>query len=517
MFKNIQFFFCLCIFIVFSHETLSGKIIECQRLHELLPLIDNDTLVVFNINNVLTVSSQDAGSTPWAEEHIAKLMEEKNTSKPHATNLFIPLWHDVLIATDVELFDPDAEAIVHHLQKNGIKVMALTNRYIEMAYPTHRQLRSVGIDFAKNPPHPEDCPILGIESPAKFVEGVLFNGLINFKGDTLAAFLKQINYFPKKLIYIEDKPKHLAQVDETITALGITFVGIHFGALELQRQSYRPELAALQVKFHQDILDDASAKKLCYSRKGNIPPPVKTLEEKSPTLSQGMRVIKSFEELNTDLFHHTLVVTELDHVLWNTQGSIGARSFLERLQEKYLAFGDTPEAARVKAERLFEKIQRRAQAHLIETTSVAFFNVLSSKQCWSVAITYRPLSLLQRTDEQAKNLGFHFNSPFAVKNPFQPQGIICPSQTTSQYKNLEVKLSEMTTKPSQLLAISSNVNDLVKVQEIASRQNIPFQGRLLSPVNAQQVILDDEILTIELEYLDHLLTNAEADFLLKNK
>lgn len=99
-------FFSFLILALCMRISLRGEIIECQRLKELLPLIDPETLVVFNLNKVLTVSSQDAGSTPWAEEHIAQLMTEKNTDKPHATHLFISLWHDILIAIDVELFDP---------------------------------------------------------------------------------------------------------------------------------------------------------------------------------------------------------------------------------------------------------------------------------------------------------------------------------------------------------------------------------------------------------------------------
>lgn len=498
--------------------SLCGEIIECQRLKELLPLIDQETLVVFNINNVLTVSSQDAGSTPWAEEHIAQLMTEKNTDKSHATNLFIPLWHDILIASDVELFDPDAEAIVHFLQNANVKVMALTNRYVEMGYPTHQQLRSVGIDFAKNPPYPEDTFVSGIGSPAKYIEGILFNGLINFKGDSLAAFLKQINYYPKKLIYIEDKPKHLAQVGEKITALGIPFLGVHFGALELQRQSYQPKLAALQVKFHQDILDDASAHCLRNFHKGNT---LASSLEKNPldaskdVLPVNMQKIKSFEELKEDLIPHTLVVTELDHVIWETQGSIGSRAFLNEQIAKYLRSENTSLAAKHKAERLFEKVQRRAQVKLIDKDSVAFFKDLPAKDCWSIAVTYRPHRLLQRTDEQAKSVGLQFHHPFQLENSFLPQAILCASGSHSQFKNLEEKLSKLAMKPAQILVISANVEDLIALQDIAARQQIPFKGRLFVPPNRKEIILDEELLAIELEYLDHLITNAEADLLLK--
>lgn len=126
MLRFIFFTVCFC-------PLIHAELMECGHLRDLLPLVEEGTLVVFNINNVLTISSQHAGSTPWAEEQIAQRMATLHVDKPRAVNLFIPLWHDILIASDVELFDPDAEAVLHLLQKRGISVMALTNRYIEMA------------------------------------------------------------------------------------------------------------------------------------------------------------------------------------------------------------------------------------------------------------------------------------------------------------------------------------------------------------------------------------------------
>lgn len=510
-------FYKIFLLLIFAASSLNAKLIECQRLHEILPFIDENTLVVFNINNVLTVSSQDAGTTPWAEEHIARISAEKNLPKPHATNLFIPLWHDILIASDVELFDPNAEAIIRYLQSNNIKTMALTNRYVEMGYPTHRQLRSVGIDFAKNPPFPEDFFIQGTESPTKYIEGIIFNGLINFKGDSLAAFLKQIKYSPSKLIYIEDKPKHLAQVEQAITALGIPFIGVHFGALELQRQAYRPDLAALQVHYHFDILDDASAIRLYQRRKGIEIDEYVMKSEAPSSLPPNIRKIASIDEVQQDLIPQALVVTELDHVLWKTQGSIGARAFLEYSTDKYLSLGSAPKEAREKAERLVEKVHRRAQARLIEEKSVNFFKGLPLQNCWSVAVSFRPKRLLQRTAEQADHLGLSFNTPFEGENSFQPEGIVCASQSGCQFKELEANLSQLIVRPSLLIGISSTLSDLNKLQEVATAQNLKFLGYLYCPEKTMPFIQNDEILQLELEYLDHLLSNEEAVLLLSNQ
>lgn len=508
-----KFFKFFLLFIIACTNLLA--VIECQRLHEILPLIDEETLVVFNINNVLTVSRQDAGSTPWAEQQIAQIAAENNFTKTHATNVFIPLWHEILIASDVELFDPQAEAIVNYLQSKNVKVMALTNRYVEMAYPTHHQLRSVGIDFSKNPPHGEDFFIEGTVSPTKYIEGIIFNGLINFKGDSLVAFLKQINYFPKKIIYIEDKPKHLAQVEKAVEELGISFVGIHFGALDLQRQSYQPKLADLQVKKHFDILDDASAYKLYSRSQKNQIFPENPFSKEKEFLPSTIKAISSLKEIQKELIPKALIVTELDHVLWETSGTIGSRAFLDYTIKRYIHLGYTQKSAQDKAARLFEKIHRRAQVYFIDPETKEFFKVLPSMNCWSVAISYRPLRLLERTIEQANQLEISFNSPF--KGDFlQSEEIICSEESDNQFVKLKNNLSMMSQKPALILGISSRLSDLVNLQNIANENQLSFKGYFYCPIHARKDLLNDEILAVELEMLDRLLTNEEVAFLLEN-
>lgn len=502
----INFCFKILLPVLFFAQA-SASIIQCQRLYEILPLIEEDTLVVFNINNVLTTSYQDAGSTPWAEEQIQKLIKDKHLSKPHATNLFIPLWHEILVFTDVELFDPDAEYIVNYLQKHGVKTIALTNRYTEMAYSTHRNLRSVGIDFSKNTPHLEDCWIDGIVSPSKYIGGILFNGLINFKGDTLVAFLKQINYTPKKLIYIEDKLNHLSQVEECVSSLSIPFIGVHFGALELQRKAYKPEFAALQVKYHYDILDDASAMKICCCDDGVL----NQKKDQIQNLPEHIKRIHSIQEIDLQDVKNTLFVTELDHVLWCTQGSIGSRPFFQYYMDKQLSLGFSSEVARKNSERLVEKIHRRAQVKLIDNKSPLFFAQLQNNNCWSIGISYRPKSLHARTILQAKELGLSFNSPFKSENNLHDSSIICSDGPKGQIKMLEKKLRNSSFIPNKLIGLSSSFEDLVDLQKIADQVDIPFQGYLFEVHH--EIILDDRILALELECLDRLLTNTEASIL----
>jgi hypothetical protein len=220
--------------------------------------------------------------------------------------------------------------------------------------------------------------------------------------------------------------------------------------------------------------------------------------------TQNIAKISSLKELEKDLKPGTLVVTELDHVLWETQGSIGSRAFLKYMQEKNLAMGDCPQTAREKAERLFEKVQRRAQVRLLEEDAASFFLKLKEKKCGLVAVTFRPKVLWQRTCEQAESLGLRFPSPFKEE-------IICSNEGESQFQILEEKLPQLS--PTQILAVSNNLGDLIQLQLVAKRHKIPFQGRLLSG-RGRTVYLDDELFALELRCLDNLLSNEEAALLL---
>ena len=47
---------------------------------------------------------------------------------------------------------------------------------------------------------------------AKYVEGVIFVGLKNDKGETLMRLLNQLGHQPKKILFIDDKEKNLHSV-----------------------------------------------------------------------------------------------------------------------------------------------------------------------------------------------------------------------------------------------------------------------------------------------------------------
>lgn len=74
----------------------------------------------------------------------------------------------------------------------------------------------------------------------------------------------------------------------------------------------------------------------------------------------------------------------------------------------------------------------------------------------------------------------------------------------------------MKATPNKLVGLSSTLPDLLKLQEIAQAQNIPFEGYLLELIESQEFVGDDEIIALELECLNRLLTNEEAGLIISN-
>ncbi len=106
------------------------------------------------------------------------------------------------------------------------------------------------------------------------------------------------------------------------------------------------------------------------------------------------------------------------------------------------------------------------------------------------------------------------SSPLPFEPAFTPPGFIFPTNSDSQYAVLEQKLTKAVQRPAQIVAVSAFVEDLVQLKEMAKRLRIPFQGRLFSPKQQIDQWPEDDILTLELDYLDHMVSNQEAILLL---
>ncbi len=244
MFRNLT---AIIVTLLLSVHGLKAEIIESKDISILLELTDDQTLFVSDLNNVLMETAQDLGSDAWAGYEVKRQMKETGLSKMEVLHTFVPFWHRILLVAPVKAVEGRAPEVIRQMQNRGTKVMGLTARYTEMAYPTHSQLRSIGIHMEKNTVYAYDWEIEGGYA-SKFVEGIVFVGLRNDKGETLMRCLDQLGFKPKKIVFIDDKLKNVLSVQKAVEARGIPFTGVRYGYLDESVQDFDPAQAQAELE-----------------------------------------------------------------------------------------------------------------------------------------------------------------------------------------------------------------------------------------------------------------------------
>lgn len=246
----------LLLSLFFSISLLHSEIIEISQMKEILPHVDQDTLVVFDIDDTLMVPNQMLGGDCWFR-HELKLETEKGFSFEESLAKILPQYMLFQHKTGVKLVEPDIPAIIHHLQSQGIKVMGLTTRSTELAYRTIQQLKTLQIDLGKNAPEGE---LSGLKThyPLYYIEGILFTQ-VRHKGKVLKELCEYLGYAPKKIIFINDKEKYVLQLEEVFPEIGIPYIGFRYAACDDDYANYDTRIAAVQRKYFNQILSDEDA------------------------------------------------------------------------------------------------------------------------------------------------------------------------------------------------------------------------------------------------------------------
>ena len=138
--------------------------------------------------------------------------------------------------------------IISELQSKGIKVLALTNCFTgsfgnieSMEDWRYNELKKHGYHFDLSWRVLKPKVFTGLEKTGKglsaksssmpvFKSGIVFTSAV-FKGQALEAFLQYARIVPKKIIFVDDKRKHLESVEEIAKSHNIPFIGIEYTAV----------------------------------------------------------------------------------------------------------------------------------------------------------------------------------------------------------------------------------------------------------------------------------------------
>ncbi len=255
----MQKFFIL--FFLLSTYGLFAEIRQSHTTQEVLQWVVQydtaDTLVIFDIDNTILAPTQALGSDMWFYAYLHELREKMD--KQEALHHAVSLLHQIYERTQVKLIEENTPAVIETLQRNGHSVIALTTRSRQMADCTIRHLHSLGIDMTKTAPTPDTAAFADMPR-VLWKEGVVLTSG-EHKGKALLAFLHHCNIRPKAILFINDKESHIQEMEGTIEATGITFLGLRYSAADVAVQNYRHDVAAVQLAHFHGILPD----ELCAS------------------------------------------------------------------------------------------------------------------------------------------------------------------------------------------------------------------------------------------------------------
>ena len=249
----------LLVVTIFYANTCSAKIIKTndfQVIKDQIQSTENDTLVIFDIDNVL-LQAKDYSLRSYSNEKEQKKAEKffKEVNK----RLTHEVISEILIQMKIEPVDQRMVELINFTQKRGVKVLALTARGIgqfgiipSLENLTVKELKNLGYNFDKSwinikeqifdqlpSKHSKKFPI--------FKQGVISTCGVP-KGKVLEAFLIYIKLHPVKILFIDDKRINIESVASFARKANIEFFGIEYTfSQDSNVEAFNEERAKLQL------------------------------------------------------------------------------------------------------------------------------------------------------------------------------------------------------------------------------------------------------------------------------
>lgn len=245
----------VCFLFLLASTSLFGKIVETFHFDEIKKYLEPDTLVILDIDNTLITPIQEVGSDQWFS-HRRDWYGLQGYSADQALEMALAEWEAVQNITRVMTPEPITSQVVRDLQ-DRFTVMGLSTRGLALATRTVYQLKDVGIDLSTDSLSGDDIPLLNPKA-ILFRKGILFTSGTH-KGKALLKLLEQVNYTPRRIVFVNDKATNLREVEVACEERQIPFIGLRYGYLDERVKSFRSDIARVQFEHFKMILSDKEA------------------------------------------------------------------------------------------------------------------------------------------------------------------------------------------------------------------------------------------------------------------
>jgi hypothetical protein len=257
MYKHL----CL-IFSLFLGNVSYAQIVEAPHFADVVPYAAADTLVVLDIDDTLLVPAQMLGCDEWFCYRLEKHQKE-GSSVEDALEKTLAAWEAVRHLTKMEIVEPQSDKIIHDLQQKGCSIIGLTTQGLALATRTSQQLAENDINLTLTAPYKDDQYFQLNNHGILYRNGILFTSGAP-KGKALFILCDRIQFHPKRIVFVNDKAKHLVDVETTAQERGVEFIGLRYGYSDARKKVFSVEIAEYQFthsSFHH-ILSNEEASRL---------------------------------------------------------------------------------------------------------------------------------------------------------------------------------------------------------------------------------------------------------------
>ncbi len=238
-----------------------GQFFETRDISSLLPMVDKQTLVIFDIDNIIFRTKTLFGSPEWAKQLINQEMS-KGTSREASSKKLYPIWMKAQKYADIVLLDKQILPVLKAVQKKAYGFIGLTSRQPAAAEITEWQLNKFDIDFSRSS-FSLFSFISSFKHPTLYRQGILFSSEFYEKGAVFSSWMEQIkSQINKKnaitkIIVIDNKEKNLQSMADAAEALGLEFVGLKYSAIEPFKKKVDPALIEKEKEILMNNLSDS--------------------------------------------------------------------------------------------------------------------------------------------------------------------------------------------------------------------------------------------------------------------
>lgn len=229
------------ILLIISLSSLEARVLETNKMSDILKEIDDNTIVFFDIDDTLIYIPTMMGNSVWWG-YCQKVANKNKWDQVKVATVLWPTLNQAANKVKTRLVDESAPELIKGLQDRGISVFGLTARSRQIVgdyafdMTTILDLSRLGIIFTQ--PEIDMNALRG---------GIIFTGT-QLKGPFVERFLKKLKQKKKKVVFIDDNWNQVNSVDSSMATLKIPTVCFRYSKMDNAYDNFDPVVANIQLK-----------------------------------------------------------------------------------------------------------------------------------------------------------------------------------------------------------------------------------------------------------------------------